>query len=94
MVRMKLVKEAVEEGRIRVEHIGSKKMVADGFTKPLEGAEFTFFEQVSWGATQSKATVGHWGLGPFSVLSYPGSFHIFWGSWIFLESGRMQMNSI
>ncbi len=43
-VRMNLVKEVVEEKRVQVEHIRTKKMVADGSTKPLEGVEFTFFQ--------------------------------------------------
>jgi hypothetical protein len=43
-VRMNLTKEAIEEKRVQVEHIRTKKMVADGFMKPLEGAEFTFFQ--------------------------------------------------
>jgi hypothetical protein len=35
-VRMNLVKEAVNERRVRVEHIRTKKMVTDGFMKTLE----------------------------------------------------------
>ncbi len=47
-VRMNSVKDAVKEKRVRVVHIRTKKMVADGFTKPLEGA-FTFFQQAIMG---------------------------------------------
>ncbi len=43
-VRMNLTKEAIDEKRVQIEHIRTKKMVADGFTKPLEGADFTFFQ--------------------------------------------------
>ncbi len=52
-VRMNLTKEAIEENRVRVEHIRTKKMVADGFMKPLEGAEFTFFQKVVMGHNPS-----------------------------------------
>jgi len=43
-VRMNSMKEAIKEKRVKVEHIRTKSMVADGFTKPLEGADFTFFQ--------------------------------------------------
>ncbi len=41
---MNLMNEAIEEKRVRIEHIRTKKMVAYGFTKPLEGADFTSFQ--------------------------------------------------
>jgi hypothetical protein len=41
--RMHLVKEAVDEQRLNVRHCKTKEMIADGRTKPLEGAEFKQF---------------------------------------------------
>jgi hypothetical protein len=41
--RMHLVKEAVDEQRLNVRHCKTKEMIADGLTKPLEGAEFKQF---------------------------------------------------
>jgi hypothetical protein len=44
LLQMNLMNEAIEEKRVRIEHIRTKKMVAYGFTKPLEGADFTSFQ--------------------------------------------------
>jgi hypothetical protein len=41
--RMYLVLEAIAEKRVQIKHIGTKQMKADGFTKRLNGAEFTRF---------------------------------------------------
>ncbi len=41
--RMHLVKEAVDEQRHNVRHCKMTEMIADGLTKPLEGAEFKQF---------------------------------------------------
>jgi hypothetical protein len=41
--RMHLVKEAVDERRLEIRHCGTNDMVADGFTKPLEGMSFQQF---------------------------------------------------
>jgi hypothetical protein len=43
---MHLVKEAVDEQRLDVRHCGTKEMTADGFSKPLEGADFKQFINV------------------------------------------------
>jgi hypothetical protein len=48
-VRMNLVKKAVDDRRVRVEHIRTKKMVVDGFMKTLEGTDFTFFQRTIMG---------------------------------------------
>jgi hypothetical protein len=37
--------KAAEEKRAQIEHIRTKKMVADGFTKPLKGADFAAFHK-------------------------------------------------
>jgi hypothetical protein len=41
--RMHLVKEASDEQRLDIRHCNTANMIADGFTKPLEGAEFRKF---------------------------------------------------
>jgi hypothetical protein len=41
--RMHLVKEAIDERRLIVYHCKASKMIADGLTKLLEGAEFKHF---------------------------------------------------
>ncbi len=41
--RMHLVKEAVDDNRINIRHCKTKEMIADGFTKPLEGIDFKYF---------------------------------------------------
>jgi hypothetical protein len=40
---MHLVKEAVDEQRLDIRHCNTKNMIADGFTKPLEGVDFKQF---------------------------------------------------
>ncbi len=44
-VPMNLGKEAIENKRVWIEYIGTKKMVTDGLTKPLEGADFNAFHK-------------------------------------------------
>jgi hypothetical protein len=41
--RMHLVKEAIDERKLIVYHCKASKMIADGLTKPLEGAEYKQF---------------------------------------------------
>jgi hypothetical protein len=41
--KMHLVKEAVDEQQLDVRHCKTKEMIADGFTKPLEGVDFKQF---------------------------------------------------
>jgi hypothetical protein len=41
--RMHLVKEAVDNEKINVRHCKTNDMIADGFTKPLEGVDFKHF---------------------------------------------------
>ncbi len=41
--RMHLVKEAVDANKINIRHCRTNEMIADGFTKPLEGTEFQWF---------------------------------------------------
>jgi hypothetical protein len=41
--RMHLVKEAVDERRLEIRHCRTNDMIADGFTKPLEGMTFQQF---------------------------------------------------
>jgi hypothetical protein len=41
--RMHLVIEANDEQRLDIQHCNTANMIADGFTKPLEGAEFREF---------------------------------------------------
>jgi hypothetical protein len=40
---MHLVKEAVDNEKINVHHCKTNDMIADGFTKPLEGVDFRHF---------------------------------------------------
>ncbi len=42
---MHLAKEAVDLNRLVIRHCNAKSMIADGFMKPLEGAEFKKFVQ-------------------------------------------------
>jgi hypothetical protein len=37
--RLHLVLEAVQEGRLEIRYINMKEMIADGLTKPLDGAD-------------------------------------------------------
>jgi hypothetical protein len=41
--RMNMAREAIEQERVRVVHCRAALMKADGFTKPLEGTDFTIF---------------------------------------------------
>jgi hypothetical protein len=38
--RMHLVKEAVDEQNLDIQHCKTNEMIADGFTKPFKGAVF------------------------------------------------------
>jgi hypothetical protein len=40
---MHLVKEAVDDKRLEIRHCKTDDMIADGFTKPLEGMAFKQF---------------------------------------------------
>jgi hypothetical protein len=40
---MHLVKEAVDDKRLDIRHCKTVNMIADGFTKPLEGGAFKQF---------------------------------------------------
>jgi hypothetical protein len=42
---MYLTKEAVDMQRLIIKHCRTNQMIADGFTKPLEGADFKQFLQ-------------------------------------------------
>jgi hypothetical protein len=44
--RMHLVKEAVDEKRLEIRHCKTDEIIADGFTKPLEGIAFKRFINV------------------------------------------------
>jgi hypothetical protein len=41
--RMHLAKEAVDMNRLIIKHCKAESMIADGFTKPLDGNDFTKF---------------------------------------------------
>jgi hypothetical protein len=41
--RMHLVKEAVDAKKINIRHCKTQEMIADGFTRPLEGVDFKRF---------------------------------------------------
>jgi hypothetical protein len=43
---MHLVKEAVDEQRLNICHCKTQNMIADGLTKPLDGADFKQFIQM------------------------------------------------
>jgi hypothetical protein len=44
--RMNAAREAIQENRVQITHCRAALMKADGFTKPLEGNEFTTFANI------------------------------------------------
>jgi hypothetical protein len=54
---MHLAKEAVDLIRLVIRHCNANSMIADGFTKPLEGIEF---QQVYSRTHGSQSTKDHW----------------------------------
>ena len=47
--RMHLGKEAVDEKHIEIVFVLTAKMIADGFSKPLEGQDFVTFVDITMG---------------------------------------------
>jgi hypothetical protein len=51
--RMFLVREAIEERKLRVRYVHTSQMSADGLTKILDGSDFDFFVDQALGANKS-----------------------------------------
>lgn len=44
-VRMEMCKQALQEGKFKIQYVNTKQMIADGLTKALEGEEFVIFAE-------------------------------------------------
>jgi len=44
-VRMELCKQALREGKVKIQYVNTKQMIADGLTKALEGEDFIVFAE-------------------------------------------------
>ncbi len=51
--RMFLVKEAIQEDKIKVKFVPTEDMLADGLTKALDGTGFRTFAQMTMGRLES-----------------------------------------
>ena len=59
-VRYFFVKDRVDKGEVRVEYLPTGLMLADFYTKPLQGRQFEFFKQYIMGwKPMSKLLVQH-----------------------------------
>jgi hypothetical protein len=54
--RMCLVREAIDEKKLKIKHVLTADMIADGLTKSLEGNDFDLFAAIVLG---HKSTGGH-----------------------------------
>ena len=52
-VRMELVKQALQDGRIEIHYVNMKHMLADGLTKVLEGEDFVIFAENMLGTSMA-----------------------------------------
>ena len=48
-VRYFFVKDRVDQGEVEIKHCPTQKMLADFFTKPLQGAWFKYFKRIIMG---------------------------------------------